>query len=335
MKQENNKNQPDVTRARRTGSRKLKARKQPASFLPKNEWDFSSLFGRKDSALLRAAWLWEIDRQTGTDQPPFLCLPKLKQKELAEMAKPGVTVRSRSARVHPAIKEKGRYLLAGPGRTGHYLIINFDGYKFNEIVNAFAKWLNKCQSYLVAEGRMKREKKGRPAEYDSKLRDLGVFRLKKSGCEFEEYKSKKQSRRPQEGERYNPYYLNSQTWHNAHRNAQKEINNALDEYRYEQGLIEKQKKRRNSRPKPIEFDRFRKAALNLTWRQLIEECLADSFRYEDDDIDLKLMEQYGITSKDLEKTIDDAAMENYFSHLIRIYSENEADAKLSEGEKAR
>ena len=76
MKQENNKNQPDVTRAKRTGSRKLKARKQPASFLPKNEWDFSSLFGRKDSALLRAAWLWEIDRETGTDQPPFLCLPK-------------------------------------------------------------------------------------------------------------------------------------------------------------------------------------------------------------------------------------------------------------------
>jgi hypothetical protein len=305
-----------AAKTKRTNVRKAKATKVKPSFLKKNEWYFESLFQRGNS-VLEAAFLWELDRSLGADQVPFLSLSRSEQNKLAKKVERPPSVRTTAARVHPAIKEKGRGVLAGAGRTGHFLVINFDGYKRNEIVNAFSKWLEVCESYLVAEGRMKRVKIGRPVSFSSKLRDLGVYRLDKSGIKFTDYRKKAESFAAENGAPPNPYHLTSQKWYDAKHDAEKELANYKEEREYPQALLSTvQPDGRHCEATPGSMDEFDYHFRNVTWRELIMIVSSDLINPNCDTLDERLKECFGITSNELDEPISATAIQTYFTQLV-------------------
>jgi hypothetical protein len=54
---------------------------------------------------------------------------------------------------------------------------------------------------------------------------------------------------------------------------------------------------------------------DVTWRELIEDCLHGSVKSHADDLEEWLEESFGISSKELDETIDEAAVDRYYTQL--------------------
>ncbi len=54
---------------------------------------------------------------------------------------------------------------------------------------------------------------------------------------------------------------------------------------------------------------------DVTWRELIEDCLRESVKSHSDDLEEWLEESFGISPKELDKTIDAAAVDRYYTEL--------------------
>lgn len=54
---------------------------------------------------------------------------------------------------------------------------------------------------------------------------------------------------------------------------------------------------------------------DVTWRELIEDCLHESVQSHADDLEEWLEESYGIAVSDLDKTIDSATVDRFYSQL--------------------
>jgi hypothetical protein len=173
--------------------------KRKKRLLATTEWNFWPLHEAPPEQH-RFAWIWELDRDLASGNPPYLSLPNTDRKRhalylvesLAKMKRRPV-VEANLADILRYCYEAGKkgahydfvpHFLGGAGGSGttHLLTFNWEHFSREKILEAVGNWIDSKPNYILNEGRLGLAKKtGRPESYVHRLIDLAILRLSQAG----------------------------------------------------------------------------------------------------------------------------------------------------------
>jgi len=151
--------------------------------LAKTEWNFWRLHEAPPEEQ-RFAWVWELDRELGSGNRPYLSLSMATRQKVAQSAEVNRTLRTPVQEL--SLREfvdsmRAHGMPAFDPFPAHLLVFDWEHFTREQILEAVGKWIDSKPDHTLRSGRLAKSKKGRRESYVHHLIDLAILRLSKAG----------------------------------------------------------------------------------------------------------------------------------------------------------